>query len=146
MIATFHSKIRQLLFFKTFTWGTRILLFLAFLPSGYKKLAGLRFTELGTDNPVGFLFEALFRTGYYWNFLGLMQLAAGLLVLIPRTSVFGALLYLPIAVNIFLIVTCMHFRGTPVVVGLMLLGVLYLLVWDWPKTHKVLSVLFSKSV
>lgn len=144
MIAKFHERIRPLLFFKVFTWGTRFLLFLAFLPSGYKKLAGLRFTPLGLDNPVGFFFEALFRSGYYWNFLGLMQLLAGILLIIPRTATFGALLYLPIVLNILIIVCSMHFIGTPVVVGLMLLAVIYLLLWDWPKLHRMTTILFEK--
>lgn len=146
MIATFQKQIRNLLFFKVFTWGTRFLLFLAFLPSGYKKLAGLRFTEIGIDNPVGFFFEALFRSGYYWNFLGLMQLTTGILLLVPRTATFGALLYLPIVLNILVIVTSMHFTGTPVVVGLMLMAVFYLLVWDWTKISAMAAILFNKDL
>ncbi|MBD3581027.1 hypothetical protein [Flavobacterium selenitireducens] len=144
MLAIIHDRCRPLLFFKIFTWGTRLLLFLAFLPSGYKKLAGLRFTSLGIESPIGFFFEALFRSGYYWNFLGLMQLTAGVLLLVPRTATFGALLYLPIIVNILVIVCSMHFSGTPVIVGLMLMAVLYLLLWDWPKLNRIGTILFEK--
>ena len=73
-----HQKIYHQKVFKALTWLTRILLFLAFLPSGLKKVLGERFTLLGVDTPVGFFFEALYQTGFYWNFLGLMQLIAGL--------------------------------------------------------------------
>ena len=69
----FHNKIYNKKIFVLFTWSTRILLFLGFLPSGLKKLIGERFTLLGLDSPVGFFFEALYRTGYYWNYLGFMQ-------------------------------------------------------------------------
>lgn len=141
---SFVSAIRKQTIFKLFTWGTRILLFIAFLPSGLKKVMGERFTLIPVEHPVGFFFEALYRTGFYWNFLGIMQLIAGLLLLIPRTSFFGALLYLPIIINIFIIVTSMHFKGTPIVAGLMLLANIYLIFWDYDKLKRMLSIIFGK--
>ena len=133
-----------MLLFKIFTWCTRFLLFLAFLPSGLKKIMGLRFTTLSVESPVGFFFEALFRTGFYWNFLGFMQLLAGFLLLVPRTATFGALLYFPIILNILIIVSALHFTGTPIIAGLMLLAVVYLILWDWPKITRIFRILFSK--
>jgi uncharacterized membrane protein YphA (DoxX/SURF4 family) len=115
---------------RVFTWITRVLLAVAFLPSGLVKLQGERFTRLGIDTPVGFFFEAFYRSGFYWNFLGAAQLLAAALILIPRTRVLGALVYFPIILNIFLITVSMHFQGTPVITGLMLLGSIWLLVWD----------------
>src|SRR5690606_12538329 len=113
-LSVFHHYIRSRKLFQLFTWFTRIALSLAFLPSGLKKIMGLRFTTLGIENPVGFFFEALYQTGYYWNFLGFVQLAAAALLLIPRTSFLGALIYFPVALNIFILVTAMNFKGTPV--------------------------------
>ena len=139
----FHQKIYGKRIFILFTWTTRILLFIGFLPSGLKKLLGDRFTLLGIDNPVGFFFEALYRTGFYWNFLGLMQLFAGVLLLIPKTTFFGALLYLPIIINIFIIVVSMQFKGTPYIAGLMLLANLYLIFWDYKKLKRIVSVIFQ---
>lgn len=139
-----HQKIYGQKVFKILTWMTRILLFLAFLPSGLKKLLGERFTILGIDTPVGFFFEALYQTGFYWNFIGLMQLIAGILLLIPRTSFFGALIYLPIVVNILVIVVSMSFTGTPYIVALMLIGNVYLILWDYKKLKQVVSVLFER--
>ena len=139
----FHQKIYGKRIFILFTWTTRILLFIGFLPSGLKKLLGDRFTLLGIDNPVGFFFEALYRTGFYWNFLGLMQLLAGVLLLIPKTAFFGALLYLPIIINIFIIVVSMQFKGTPYIAGLMLLANLYLIFWDYKKLKRIVSVIFQ---
>ena len=138
-----HQKIYDKKIFVLFTWTTRVLLFLGFLPSGLKKLLGERFTLLGLENPVGFFFEALYRTGFYWNFLGLMQLFAGILLLIPKTSFFGALIYLPIIINIFIIVVSMHFTGTPYIAGLMLVANLYLLFWDYKKLKHIVSVIFQ---
>ena len=115
---------------QAFTWVTRVLLALAFVPSGLVKLQGERFTRLGIDNPVGFFFEAFYRTGLYWNFLGAAQLLAAILIVIPRTRVLGALVYFPIILNIFLITVSMHFQGTPMITGPMLLGSVWLLLWD----------------
>ena len=59
LLEDFHTKIYDKKIFVFFTWGTRILLFLGFLPSGLKKVLGERFTLLSVDTPVGFFFEAL---------------------------------------------------------------------------------------
>lgn len=140
----FQSSIRKEKNLKVFTWFTRILLFLGFLPSGLKKLLGQRFTLIGIEDPIGFFFEALYRTGVYWNFLGLMQLTAGILLLLPRTSFLGALLYLPIIINILIIVIAMGFTGTPFIVGLMLLANIYLLFWDYDKVKRLVFIIFDK--
>jgi len=137
------NDLRKNTVFKIFTWGTRILLAFAFIPSGLKKLFGRRFTILGIDNPVGFFFEALYQSGWYWNFLGFMQLLVALLLLMPRTAFFGAILYLPIIINIFIIVTSMSFTGTPIIAGLLLLANIYLLLWDYKKFKRIISIIFS---
>lgn len=143
-IEKLHNRIYNKRIFTLFTWGTRLLLFLAFLPSGLKKLLGERFTILGIDTPVGFFFEGLYRTGFYWNFLGFMQLLVGVLLLIPRTAFLGAILYLPIIINIFIIVVSMNFTGTPIIAGLMLLANLYLLFWDYKKLKQIVSTIFGR--
>lgn len=112
---------------------TRVLLALGFTPSGLTKLLGNRFTILGLETPVGFFFEALYRSGFYWNFIGACQLLAALLLLIPRTATLGALVYFPLILNIFVITVSLHFTGTPVITGLMLLASIYLLCWDADK-------------
>ncbi|MBT8274178.1 MAG: hypothetical protein KJO77_10250 [Bacteroidia bacterium] len=139
-----HLKIYDQKLFRLFTWGTRILLALGFMPSGLKKLLGERFTILSLESPVGFFFEALYRTGYYWNFLGFIQILAAVLLLIPRTAFLGALLFFPIIINIFIIVVAMDFKGTPVIAGLMLLANLYLLFWDYKKVKEIVSVIFER--
>ncbi len=143
-IEQFHGKLYSLRLFKLFTWGVRVLLAIAFMPSGITKLVGNRFTLLDIDTPVGFFFEAMYRTGWYWNFLGFMQLLTVVLLLIPRTSLLGAIFYLPIITNIFIIVVAMHFTGTPYIAGLMLIANLYLLFWDYKKLKQIVSVIFEK--
>ena len=74
---------------------SRVLLALAFIPTGMVKLLGQRFTLLPTTDPVGAFFEAMYQTGFYWNFLGLGQVAAGMLLLIPATTTLGAVCFFP---------------------------------------------------
>jgi len=134
-----HARVRRNRWLRVFTVVTRILLALGFTPSGITKVLGNRFTILGVDNPVGFFFEAMYRTGFYWRFLGLCQLAAALLLLIPRTATIGALVYFPLILNIFVITIALHFQGTPVITGLMLLASIYLLCWDYDKLKHLIK-------
>ncbi|WP_400078642.1 hypothetical protein [Winogradskyella sp. R77965] len=140
-----HNKIYNKKFYVFFTWFTRVLLAIAFLPSGFIKIMGKRFTTISVEDPVGFFFEAMYQTGWYWNFLGLTQLIVAGLLLIPRTTFFASLLYLPIIINIFFMVTSMHFTGTPVVTGLMLLANIYLILWDYEKLKRIVYIIFQKA-
>jgi hypothetical protein len=112
---------------------TRVLLALAFVPTAIVKVQGLRFTLLSTSTPIGYFFEAMYQSGGYWRFLGWSQLIAGTLLLIPATATIGALLFFPIILNIFVITVALHFTGTPVVTGLMLLASMFLICWDYHR-------------
>lgn len=127
------SSLKQNKWLRRFTVMTRVLLALGFTPSGLTKLLGNRFTLLGPETPVGYFFEALYRSGFYWNFIGACQLLAAILLLMPRTATLGALVYFPLILNIFVITVSLHFTGTPVITGLMLLASIYLLCWDADK-------------
>lgn len=132
------ARLRQARFLRIFTVFTRVMLAIGFTPSGLTKVLGNRFTLLGIETPVGFFFEAMYRTGFYWRFIGICQLTAALLLLIPRTATLGALIYLPIILNIFVITVSMQFTGTPVITGAMLLGCIYLLCWDYEKLKSLI--------
>ena len=99
------------------------------------KLLGRRFTTMPVETQIGEFFEMMYQTGLYWQFIGFSQVLAGVLLLIPRWSHLGAFLFVPIMANIFIITLSLGFRGTPVVTGLMLLAVLYLSVWDYPRAR-----------
>ena len=68
----------------------RILLAMAFLPTGLVKATGQRFTLLPVDTPVGFFFEAMYRTGPFWRFIGVVQVASAVMLLIPGTALLDA--------------------------------------------------------
>ena len=138
-----HEKIASLKIANLFTWFTRILLSLAFIPSGFTKIMGNRFTLISIDNPIGFFFEALYRSGWYWNFLGFMQLFVAVFLLIPKTTFAAAIIYFPIIINIFFITLSLKFTGTPLITGFMLIANIYLLLWDYPKLKQVTSSIFK---
>ena len=116
-----------------FTALTRVMLALAFLPSGLVKVRGERFTTLPVTDPVGYFFDGFFSAPGYYRFVGAMQLTAALLLLIPQTAPLGAVMYLPIILNIFVITVAVGFGGTAVITGLMLLGNVYLLCWEYDR-------------
>jgi hypothetical protein len=133
-----HARIVRSRFLVVCTAVTRVLLALAFLPSGLVKALGHRFTTLPLADPVGYFFDGFFSATGYYRFVGIMQLAAAALLLLPWTATLGALLYLPIIVNIFVITVAVGFGGTQVIAGLMLLANLYLLCWDYDRWKDLL--------
>lgn len=97
---------------------------------------GERFSALPSNHPLGHYFDALHLTGYYYNFIGVGQLMAALLLLIPRTALLGAILYFPIILNICVLTYAVRFEGTRIAT-LMLLANLFLLVWDYQRLKYV---------
>lgn len=120
----------------------RVALALGFIPSGIVKVMGERFTALPSNHPLGHYFDALHLTGFYYTFVGVSQLTAALLLLIPRTALLGAILYLPIILNICVLTYATRFEGTRIAT-LMLLANLYLLWWDYARLKHVLPLASS---
>ena len=117
----------------------RYLVGLAFFPSGMTKLIGHRFTSISTDNPIGYFFEALYQSGFYWNFLGLAQITAGILLMTQRFALLGTLMFFVIITNIWIITLSLSFTGTWVITSLMMIAVIILLIWDHPKLIPLVS-------
>lgn len=137
--SAFYYSIRTNYALTIFVWLTRYLLAFAFIPSGMKKLLGERFTSIGIDNPIGFFFEALYRSGMYWNFLGWSQVITALLMMTQRFSTIGNLIYFFIISNICCITIAMQFTGTWVITSLMLLASVCLLLWDANKFQYIFT-------
>ncbi|MEA5405157.1 hypothetical protein VB776_19635 [Arcicella sp. DC2W] len=129
----FYLAVRRNQYLSFFVIWMRYLIGFAFVPSGLTKLMGNRFTSIATSNPIGFFFEALYQTGIYWQFLGLMQLMAAFLLMTQRFATIGNLIFLGIITNIFLITFSLQFQGTVYITFLLLFASLGLLLWDFPK-------------
>lgn len=117
----------------------RYLLGFAFFPSGLVKLLGERFTRISTDHPIGYFFEALYQSGFYWNFLGLAQITTGILLVTQRFATLGALLFLAILTNIWIITISLSFKGTWMITSLMMIAVLVLIIWDQHKLRPIFN-------
>ena len=86
----------------------------------------------------------MYQSGLYWKFIGIAQLIAGFLLMTQRYAKLGALINLPIILNIFIITLSYHFALTPIITGLMLLANIGLILWDW-NSLKVLVNLPQKT-
>lgn len=127
-----HLK-RQLLV-KLFVIYLRYLIGFAFVFASIVKIRGERFTSIPTTEPVGYFFEAMYQSGFYWNFLGWAQLISGSLLMSQRFSTIGAFAFFPVILNVCLITHSVNFgSGTPLITTLMLLGTIFLLLWDYKK-------------
>lgn len=139
LLIHFIDSIKRKRFLIILYWTIRIAMGFTFIISGIRKLPGIKFTTLPTDNAVGFYFAAMLSTGFYWNFIGYFQIITGMLAFFNRFIVVTALLMMPVTVNIFLISTSLKMNGTPVITALMLLGNTFLLFWHYHNYATILK-------
>lgn len=123
-----------------FTWFVRLTLAAGFIPSGMVKILGERFTALPDYHPMGHYLQALYETGWYYTFIGVMQVLSAILILIPRTTLLGAFIYFPIILNICLLSYSVRFDGSAVTSPLMCLAVMYLFAWEFPRIKPLLPL------
>ncbi len=140
-----HSSITGHTYAQIFTATVRILIGLAFIPPSIPKILHKPFTAIPNTHPVGAYFDALYNTGYYYDFLGWSQLTAAILLLIPRTAHIGALLYFPIIVNIAVLTNSVGFAGTWLVTIGMATAGLYLVAWEYDRIKPIIFPTRSES-
>lgn len=141
MFDVLHAKVVRNVIFQKFTDFTRVILFVGFFAPGVHKLMGIPFTNLPLDNPIGAFFNALYQTGFFYQFLGAAQVLAAILVLFRRTATLGALMFFGITLNVFIVTISIPFgSGTPIVTGLMFLASLYLVCWNFDKLKPLLAL------
>ena len=137
-----HFSVRKNRWLWFFTIFNRVMLAMGFLTAGFVKVNDERFTALATTHPMGSYLEAFYHTGFYYPFVGIMQILAAVLLLIPRTATLGALIYFPIILNICILSLAVRFEGSLLTSPLMVISCFYLLCWDW---HKLKFILFPKA-
>ena len=110
----------------------RILIGFAFVPAGLKKVLRQPFTDPDNHGRFHDFLHAFHATGFFYQFVGLVQLTAALLLFSQRWARAGALLVLPVitAITVFCWSTAVY--PTATVATLMLLGVAAVLLWDRP--------------
>ena len=120
-----------------FTAFTRCLLAVTFIQPSITKILHKPFTILPDSNPVGHYFNALYETGFYYEFIGWAQLTAAILLLIPRVSHMGAVMFLPIIANIAVLTCSVGFVGTWLITILMCLAATYLVAWEYDRLKPI---------
>ncbi|GAB3835601.1 DoxX family protein [Hymenobacter jeollabukensis] len=128
-----HAQARQNRWLRYFAVFNRLALAAGFIPTGFVKIMGERFTSLSNNHPMGHYLEALHHTGYYYPFIGVLQMTAALLLLLPGTAALGAVLYFPIILNICILSLAVRFDGSLLTSPLMVLANLYLLCWYYDR-------------
>jgi hypothetical protein len=133
-----HFSVSRRWYAQLFTAFTRLVLAVGFIPPSYIKIMHRSFTVLPDSNPVGHYFNALYQTGFYYEFIGWGQMTAAILLLFPRTAHFGALLFLPIIANIAVLTTSVGFKGTWVLTIFMSLAATWLVAWEYDRLKPIL--------
>ncbi len=133
-----HGSVIHRWWTQLFTAFVRVLLAVSFIPPSIPKILHRPFTIIPESHPVGAYFSALYNTGYYYDFLGWTQLAAAVLLVVPRTAHLGALIFFPMIVNIAVLTNSVGFQGTWLVTLLMALASLYLVCWEYDRLKCVI--------
>jgi len=137
-------NIKEMFLPQIFIINIRYFLGGAFVFASLIKIKGHRFTTLSGEmepiNSAWHFFETMYQSGLYWQFIGVCQLLAGLLIMTQRYSKPGAVINLPIILNIFIITLSYDFNYTPVITGLMLVANVVLLMWVWNELKLLLNI------
>jgi uncharacterized membrane protein YphA (DoxX/SURF4 family) len=133
-----HQQARYNRWMRYFAVFTRVALAAGFLPSGFVKIMGERFTSLSNNHPMGHYLEALSHTGYYYTAIGIAQMTAAILLLIPSTAALGAVLYFPIILNICILSLAVRFEGSLLTAPLMVMANVFLLCWYYDRLKFIL--------
>ncbi|MCY9786686.1 hypothetical protein KIK06_22630 [Nocardiopsis sp. EMB25] len=136
-----HARTRRIRWLHHHTWIVRILLAIGFLPSGFRKVINEPFTREESLGDVYIMFTALHQDfGALYIVIGICQMTAALLLLVPRTAALGAVMYLPLILGIVVLTVSINFGpGTITITCLMLLAAVYLLCWDWHRIRPIIG-------
>lgn len=124
---------------RTKRWATlcainlRILIGFAFLPAGLKKVLDEPFTDPAKTGAFHDFLDAFHATGWFYQYVGAMQLITATLLITQRFANVGALLAVPITATITAFCWSTQVYPTAVVITLMFLGSLGLALWDLPR-------------
>lgn len=133
MIGTLVRRARQIRWINVAVVNLRFLIAFAFLPAALKKLLDQPFTDPANHGRFHDFLHAFHATGWFYSFVGVLQLTAAALLFTQRFATLGALLALPILTVITAFCWSTHVYPTAAIVTLMWLGTLGLVLWDFDK-------------
>src|SRR5687768_7564595 len=134
-----HAKAKQNFWLWLFSIFNRLALAAGFIPAGIVKIVNERFASgLHENHPMGHYLVALHVTGFYYTFIGVLQVLAAIMLLIPRTVTLGAFLYFPLIMNISILTLATRFEGSLFTAPLITLANLYVVCWNYEKWRYIL--------
>jgi len=116
--------------------GARLLLGVVFFTGGMSKLIPFP----GIIGPVWLEGELQpYGLGPYAQFIAWSEALIGLLMFSRRLATVGAIMLVPLIVNILAVTVSLGWQGTPLVLTFFLLLNVYLLAYDWDRLRGIIS-------
>lgn len=139
MIARVVRRARQSRGMHLAVINLRYLIGFAFLPSALKKLLDQPFTDPTNHGRFHDFLHAFHATGWFYPFVGALQIAASALLFTQRFATLGALVALPILTAITAFCWSTQVYPTAVIATLMWLGTAGLVLWDLEKWRGIFA-------
>jgi uncharacterized membrane protein YphA (DoxX/SURF4 family) len=132
-------RARRTRWVNVFVVNLRFLIGFAFVPAALKKLLDQPFTDPTNHGPFHDFLHAFHATGWFYQFVGVMQLVAATLLFTQRFALLGALVALPILTTITVFCWSTQVYPTATIATLMWLGTVGLVMWDFHKWRGVFA-------
>ena len=139
MIARLVQRARATRWVNLFVVNVRFLIGFAFVPAALKKVLDQPFTDPSNQGPFHDFLHAFHATGWFYNFVGVMQLTVSMLLFTQRFATIGALMALPILTAITVFCWSTRVYPTASIATLMLLGAIGLVMWDYEKWRSLFT-------
>ncbi|MEJ7603635.1 MAG: hypothetical protein WKG01_37455 [Kofleriaceae bacterium] len=131
MICSLISRARRTHWVAVAAAILRILIAFAFVPAGLKKLLGQPFTDAHNTGAFHDFLHAFRATGWFYNFVGVLQLVIAALLVSQRFALAGAALAVPVLTAIVTFCWSTQVYPTATVATLIWLGAIALVAWDY---------------
>jgi uncharacterized membrane protein YphA (DoxX/SURF4 family) len=139
MIAKLVRRARQIRWINVAVVNLRFLIAFAFVPAALKKLLDQPFTDPANHGRFHDFLHAFHATGWFYSFVGVLQITAAALLFTQRFATIGALVALPILTAITAFCWSTQVYPTATIATLMWLGTVGLVIWDLDKWRGILA-------
>lgn len=139
MLGTLVRRARQIRWINVAVVNLRFLIGFAFVPSALKKILDQPFTDPANQGRFHEFLHAFHATGWFYPFVGVMQIIAATLLFTQRFATIGALIALPILSAITAFCWSTQVYPTATVATMMWLGTLGLVLWDLDKWRGIFA-------
>jgi len=138
VIALVHSA-RRKRWINVFIVNLRILIGFAFVPAGLKKVLAQPFTDPDNTGVFHEFLHAFYATGFFYQFVGVVQLTIAVLLMTQTFATLGALMAFPVIATITVFCWSTWVTPTATVATLMLLGTATLVLWDIDRWRGIVA-------